>query len=220
MDYTETVADGGRAMVAHRKEKTSLAEFLALPNDENMHEFVRGEIRVSPIPKGSHGWIESIINGVIYAYLTSRARDLGWLPEQGLVVRWRLVGFVASGKLGIHFTLPDDPDQVRGVDVAYIPAEQYVRSGWDHHGYFPAVPGLVVEVITLSDEKADIEEKRRDYLVGGAQRLWTVYPVRAEVHIHDPYAPTRALRLDDTLTDEELLPSFALPLRLIFPPAP
>ena len=154
-------------MVAHHKEKTSLAEFLALPNDENMHEFVRGAIRVSPIPKGSHGWIESIINGEIYAYLTNRARDLGWLPEQGLAVRSRLVGVVASGEFGIHFTLPDDPDQVRSVDVAYIPAEQYVRSGWDHLGYFPAVPGLVVEVISPSDEKADIEEKRRDYLLGG-----------------------------------------------------
>ncbi len=206
--------------VAHHKEKTSLAEFLALPNDENMHEFVRGEIRVSPIPKGSHGWIESIINGEIYAYLTNRARDLGWLPEQGLAVRSWLVGVVASGEFGIHFTLPDDPDQVRGVDVADIPAEQYVRTGWDHCGYFPAVPSLVVEVISPSDEKADIEEKRRDYLAGGAQRMWTVYPSRDEVHIHDPHAPTRALRLDDTLTDEELLPSFALPLRLIFPPAP
>jgi len=50
--------------------------------------------------------------------------------------------------------------------------------------------------------------------------MWTVYPSRDEVHIHDPHAPTRVLRLDDTLTDEELLPGFALPLRLVFPPAP
>ncbi len=204
-------------MVAYHKEKTTLAQFLALPDDGNLHEFVRGEIRVSPIPKGSHGMIEFTIGGELHAYIKDRARDLGWLPAHGLSARSRLVGFVAGGEFGIQFTLPDDPDQVRGVDVAYIPAEQYVRIGWDQQGYFPAVPALVVEVISPSDEKADIEEKRRDYLTGGARRMWSVYPKREEIHVYDSSAPTRVLRLDDTLTDDELLPGFALPLRLVFP---
>jgi len=204
-------------MVAYHKEKTTLAQFLALPDDGNLHEFVRGEIRVSPIPKGSHGMIEFTIGGELHAYIKDRARDLGWLPAHGLSARSRLVGFVAGGGFGIQFTLPDDPDQVRGVDVAYIPAEQYVRIGWDQQGYFPAVPALVVEVISPSDKKIDIEEKRRDYLTGGARRMWSVYPKREEIHVYDSSAPTRVLRLDDTLTDDELLPGFALPLRLVFP---
>ena len=39
-------------------------------------------------------------------------------------------------------------------------------------------------------------------------------------HIHDADAPTRVVRWDSTLTDEELLPGLELPLRVIFPAPP
>jgi Uma2 family endonuclease len=75
----------------------------------------------------------------------------------------------------------------------------------------------LVEVIGASEKAADVAERVQDYLAGGAHRVWCVYPQHHTVHIHDAAAPTRVVRGAESLTDEELLPGFALPLDLIFP---
>ncbi len=202
-------------MVAQAK-RMSLDEFLALPDDGNLHEFVRGEVRSMPPPKGRHGLVEAEVIGAIYRYLDEKARQLGWTPEQGLERRSRLVGFVAGGEFGLQFSLPDDSHQVRGADGVYVPAGQYARVAWGDSSYFPEVPPLVIEVISPSETATDVSEKVQDYLAGGARRVWCVYPERRTVHIHDAGAPTRVLRRDDALADEELLPGFALPLSYLF----
>jgi len=102
-------------------------------------------------------------------------------------------------------------------DIVYITAEQYNRLGWGDDSYFLEAPRLVVEIVSVFDRAADLDEKRRDYLAGGAQCVWIVDPLRHEIHVHDATAPTRVLHIDDILTDDDLLPGFALPLRLVFP---
>jgi Uma2 family endonuclease len=203
-------------MVAEPRHHT-FEEFLALPDDGNLHEYVRGAIRAMPPPNGMHGVLESAFLSLIDRYLESRALHLGWDPEQGLEARRKLVGFVAGGEFGMQFSLPDDPQQIRGADGVYVPAEQLALAGWDEEGYFPGVAALVIEVISPSESAADVNEKVQDYLSGGARRVWCVYPSRCTVHVHDAEAPTRVLRHGDTLTDDDLLPGFALPLRRIFP---
>jgi len=66
----------------------------------------------------------------------------------------------------------------------------------------------------------DVGEKVQDYLAGGARRVWCVYPHRRTVHVHDADAPTRVVRGDCNVTDEELLPGLVLPLRSTFPAPP
>ena len=199
-----------------QSRRMSLAEFMALPDDGNLHEFVRGEVRVMPPPKGRHGRVETALLAAIDRYLDERARALGWDPEHGLDARDRLVGFVAGGEFGMQFSVPDDPNQVRGADGVYVPAEQYARVTWDEQTYFPEVAHLVIEVISPSETATDVVEKVQDYLAGGARRVWCVYPRLRTVHIHDADAPTHVVRWDGNLTDEELLPGLVLPLRSIF----
>jgi len=203
-------------MVAHPSQLT-LAEFEALPDDGNLHEFVRGEVRVMPPPKGEHGRIEAEVIAAIIRYLEDRAHSLGWLPEQGLIARDRLVGYAAVGEFGMRFALPDDPTQTRGADGIYIPVDQFTRVSWNRRDYFPEVPRLVMEVISQSELATDVNEKVEDYIAGGAQRVWLLYPLRRTVHIRAAEAPTRVLRVNDTLTDDDLLPGFTLPLAAIFP---
>ena len=199
-----------------QSRRMSLAEFMALPDDGNLHEFVRGEVRVMPPPKGRHGRVETALLAAIDRYLDERARALRWDPQHGLDARDRLVGFVAGGKFGMQFSVPDDPNQVRGADGVYVPAEQYARVTWDEQTYFPEVAHLVIEVISPSETATDVVEKVQDYLAGGGRRVWCVYPRLRTVHIHDADAPMQAVRWDGNLTDEELLPGFVLPLRSIF----
>jgi len=194
----------------------TVAAFDALPGDGNRHELVRGELRVMPAPKGVHGVIEAAIMGEIAHYLRERAAALGWTPADGRAARDALVGCVGVGEVGLRFALPDDAHQTRGADGVYIPPEQLAQVAWPMGEYFPAVPALVVEVVSASDRAAAIAEKVRDYLAGGARRVWVVYPERAVVHVHEANAPTRVAQGHDVLTDEELLPGFTLPLPLIF----
>jgi Uma2 family endonuclease len=204
-------------MVAQPQPKRmSVAEFMALPNDGNRHELVRGELRVMPPPPSRHGRVEAAVMEAIGRYLDNRARALGWDPRQGLGARDRLVGFIAVGEVGLQFTLPDDPNQIRGADGVYVPPEQLAAVEWDGEGYFPTVPHLVVEVISPSESADDVAERVQDYLAGGAPRVWCIYLRRRMVHIHDAAAPLRVVRGNDNVTDD-LLPDFSLPLNLVFP---
>jgi Uma2 family endonuclease len=104
---------------------------------------------------------------------------------------------------------------VRATDIVYIPPEQLAQTPWDPHSYFPGVPALVIEVISETDRASAVAEKVQDYLAGGGQRVWCVYPDQRAIHIHAPDAPTRVVRGEEVLTDN-LLPGFTLPLNLIF----
>jgi len=203
------------------QQRVSVAEFEAWPDDGARYELVRGEVRRMPPSKGKHGWIEAAIVEAIGRYLDDRARAMGWEPRQGLGARALLVGFAAAGEFGVQFTLPDDPNQVRGADGAYVPASQLASVAWDEDEYFPAVPHLVIEVVSKTDRADAVEEKVQDYLAGGAHRVWCVYPRQRTVHVRDADGPTRIVRWGESLRDDELLPGFELPLSLIFvaPPA-
>ena len=195
----------------------SVAEFMDLPDDGNLHELVRGELRVMPPPKGVHGLIENAILEAIGRYLYDTALTLGWEPREGIAARYKFVGFAAGGEFGVRFTVPDDPNQVRGADGAYVPADQFVSISWDRKEYFPAVPHLVIEVISSSERADDVREKVQDYLTGGARRVWCLYPARRAVYINDANGPMRVVRgADAILTDEELLPGLGIPLNMVF----
>jgi Uma2 family endonuclease len=208
------VAREDRVMITQQRRMT-LEDFLALPDDGNRHEFVRGEVRVMSPPKGWHGFVEMALGSAIDRFLEAHARELGWEPRQGLRARTALAGLVGSGEVGLQFAVPDDPAMVRGADVVYIPPEQLTRTAWDGQAYFPGVPALVIEVISETDRASAVAEKVQDYLMGGGRRVWCVYPDQRAIYIHAPDAPTRVVRGDDILTDD-ILPGFALPLDLVF----
>src|SRR6185437_6919775 len=194
-----------------RSRPVTVEEFMALPEDGNRHELVRGEIRAMSPPKLKHGFFEVKLVSAIDRHLEERARALGWTPEQGVDQYVRLVDMVAGGEVGMRFTLPDDPDQIRGADGVYIPPEQLAQVLWDEDFYFPGVPHLVIEVISASETATDVAEKVQDYLRGGARRVWCVYPRLRGIHIHTLDAPSRIVAFPETLTDD-ILPGFALPL--------
>jgi Uma2 family endonuclease len=201
-------------MVVQQKRVT-VGEFMALPDDGNRHELVRGEVRSVPPPKGIHGFVEAALIAAIDVYLTERASAMGWTPKQGLRARHALAGRVGAGEVGLRFSVPDDPTMIRGADAVYISPEQLAQVAWDEQAYFPGVPVLVIEVISETDRASAVAEKVQDYLAGGARHVWCVYPEQSAIHIHDVDAPTRVVRGEDSVTDD-LLPGFSLPLNLVF----
>jgi len=133
-----------------------------------------------PPPKGEHGGVEMAVAGAIERYLYGWAVALGWQESDGRAARQRLVGYLGGGEQGIRFSLPDDPDQVRGVDVLYLTPDQYTRHARVlAEEYIPTVPALCIEVISPSQSADEVDERVQDYLAGGAQMVWRLFPAGA-----------------------------------------
>jgi Uma2 family endonuclease len=195
----------------------TFADLLAQPDDGYVYELVRGEILRMPPPKGDHGRVELALAGVLDRYLYDKARLLGWAPEQGRAARDRLVGYPESGEAGIRFSLPDDPDQTRGVDVLYLSPEQFARlESLLRTEYVPEVPALVAEVISPSETTTYSNEKVTDYLRGGAQLVWQLFPETRTVRVYRSDNTTWTIPHDGTLDGGDVLPGFAVSLKELF----
>jgi Uma2 family endonuclease len=199
-------------------QRQSFDDLMATPDDEWLYELVRGEILRMPPPQGPHGRIESRLVGLLDRFLRARARDLGWDDADGEDARDLLVGFAISGEAGVRFSLPDDPDQVRGMDCAYLSPDQarrYIAAGGA--GYIPEVPALVAEVISPSEKAAYIEQKVADYLTGGARLVWLFFPTSRTVRVYRADSTTAVVTTDDSLSGEDVLEGFTVPVARLFP---
>lgn len=142
---------------------------------------------------------------------------LGWHEDQGFDARDLRVGRVESGEVGVRFRLPDDPDQVRGIDTCYFTPEQVARhAATGGKYYFSGMPALVAEVISASEGAAYINEKVTDYLAGGAQLVWLLFPRTRMVQVHRPGQPTLSISGDQAVDGEPVLPGFSLNLLGLF----
>jgi Uma2 family endonuclease len=80
----------------------------------------------------------------------------------------------------------------------------------------PEPPLWVVEVISPTDEKSDIEKKRKIYLDAGIL-LWELYPDSQRTDVYAPGKKKRTFAVDETLDGGDVLPGFKLPVRDLFP---
>jgi Uma2 family endonuclease len=84
------------------------------------------------------------------------------------------------------------------------------------------VPELAVEVISPTDPAESVQTKVVEYLQGGVQLVWVVYPVLGWILSYESQQRVRGLTIADELDAEPVLPGFRLPLRELFtqpPPA-
>ena len=118
----------------------------------------------------------------------------------------------------MRVTLPTDPDQVRGVDVGYLTAEQVRRIGPIPPGsYAPEAPALIAEAVSPSESATYLEDKLADYFAAGAHVVWLLFPGRGTVRVCLPDGSAQTVSPDGMLQGGALLPGFALLLRNLFP---
>jgi Uma2 family endonuclease len=176
-------------VTVERKPMTA-EQLSALPNDHMRHELVRGELRTMPPPGLEHGGFE---NGV--GYRLSR-----WIDENP-------IGEVTVGEVG--FRLGRDPDTVRGADVAFIRAER-LPGGELPKAFFVGAPDLAVEIVSPGDTAAEVEEKVRDWLDGGAGAVWVVYPAGPRLMAHLAGGAARHYGPLDEVDGGDVLPGFRM----------
>jgi len=164
------------------KTTISLEEFLKLPESEadgTHYELDEGElITLSP-----GGAVNSILAANITAYLCQ------------ILDREKYI--VLTGEPGV--ILSDRPEKatVRGADVAVLPSRPDYPEGFTREPFVVAV-----EIISKSNDPIDIERKKNQYLEGGVQEVWLVYPKAGTIHVHRGSTAqiyTRGERFESTL---------------------
>jgi Uma2 family endonuclease len=126
------------------------------------------------------------------------------------------LGEVFGAETGFTIRHPDGTESVRAPDLAFISAERLPpdlpQSFWE------IAPDLVVEVLSPSESQPYVQQKTAMWLAAGVRLVWNVDPCRQTVTVHRADGSTQTLKSGDTLSGEDVLPGFELPVSQIFHP--
>ena len=183
-------------------QQLSAERFLALVGSpeyaDRIVELVDGEIIEMSKPSGLHGQITMHLGARIFNFAMEHELGIVTAAETGFILERN----------------PDGRDTVRGLDIAFIRSERAPNVLPDH--LLEYAPDLAVEVISPSNEAADIRLKIRQLLDAGTALVWIVYP---DLRIVDAHTRDGAITLNesDSLSGGDVLPGFEVPVREIFP---
>jgi Uma2 family endonuclease len=177
-----------KAMTANAFER-----FIARPeNASRLWELIDGEA-VEKMPTQLHGYIAARIAAALLNYLEQH--PLGWPVVEA------------------RHKMPTDDENSRVPDVAFISRE---RGPLVEQGAAPYMPDLAVEIKSPDDDWYEMRKKADYYLANGSKLVWLVYTEKRLVMVLTANSED-ILKEDDTLAGGDLLPSFTLPVKAIFP---
>jgi Uma2 family endonuclease len=183
--------------VAPSDQLVTADKLLAHQDDGLRHELVAGLVLSEPPASFRHGDIAAEIFRRLIEFV--RENDLGR---------------VVSTETG--FLLARDPDTVRAPDVAFV-SRQTMELAGSFRGFFPGAPELAVEVLSPSEQPADVHAKVGDYLAAGSRLVWVIDPSRRQVRVHRSLLWPSILDETDVLEGDEVLPGFRVQVAELFP---
>lgn len=176
-------------------QRMSATEFLRLPQGPPYFQLIEGELYMSPSPSRRHQQIIVALSSLIWTHLQQH-------PQ----------GTVLVAPSDVHL----GPDDVYEPDLYFVSRER--ASILADHGTNGA-PDLVVEVLSPSIARLDLEAKRRAYAAAGVKELWIVSPERGTLQQFDfsrsADTPARSCAPGETLTTP-ILPGLGLSLVAVF----
>lgn len=171
------------------------AEQLAARGDIGRSELVEGRI-VKMSPTGEpHGVCELAFGAALREY-----------------ARGRKLGRVSTGEVGV--LTRRNPDSVRGADVVFVSFDRLAMSS--SSPFLDVAPDLVVEVLSPGDRWTDLIQKLREYFGIGVKVVWVADPAAGTVLAYRSLTDVREFVEGDVLTDEDVLPGFAVPVVDLF----
>jgi Uma2 family endonuclease len=180
-----------------------IAAAAPLPPEDTLYEIVDGRyVELPPM---------SVYAGVIASRLVQLLGTFATSHQLGQVVAEVLFGLTPRARRKYR------------PDVAFVSYRKWAKDRpLPTTDPWPVVPELAVEVISPTDPAEAVQTKVVEYLQGGVQLVWVIYPVLGWVLIYESQQRVRGLTVADELDAEPVLPGFRLPLRELFtqPPAP
>ncbi|GCA74556.1 hypothetical protein MiTe_01381 [Microcystis aeruginosa NIES-2520] len=171
-------------------------EFMALPDDGNRYELVKGELVNLGNSGAFHGYIAIILSAALFALVTSR--KLGILLDSSTA-----------------FTMKNG--NKRSPDIAFFAKERLQGLEELPTGFLEGGPDLVVEILSPGNTVAEIEDKIAEYFANGTRLLWVISPGQHYVLVYrSGYEPQRLLTSADFLEGEDVVPGFTFPVADLF----
>ncbi|MFM7602540.1 MAG: Uma2 family endonuclease [Pseudanabaena sp.] len=170
-------------------------EFMSLPENGNLYEYVDGELIVVANSGVEHGYL---------------ALTLGYF----------LTGFVRTHKLGVtcdsSTAFKMKTGNKRSPDLAFIAKERLQGLKRLPKGFFEGAPDLAVEIISPNNTFEEIHNKLVEYFENGTRLVWVILPDEEFVLVYHKPKPSKLLQLEDNLDGEDVIPNFSLPLSELF----
>ncbi|HEY8056653.1 MAG TPA: Uma2 family endonuclease [Terriglobales bacterium] len=169
------------------------ADFDLLARAEgNKYELSAGEVVVTASARLFHNLIRDELGASLRAYCQDH--------RLGIVV-WE-----TEFRLGTA--------TVRIPDLAYLRADQI--SGLNLHERATCAPDLAVEVVSPSNQAADLAVKVQQYLKAGSRQVWVLYPDARQVYLYAPGKTVEIREDGQKLEAPDLLPGWSVGLTELF----
>ncbi|MBM3941837.1 MAG: Uma2 family endonuclease [SAR202 cluster bacterium] len=177
--------------------------YLALPEMKQRYDIVDGVLVIAPSPSAPHQWITQEIFVRLRNFARERNAGTAMMAPLDLLIR-------------------PAPLRVRQPDILYLSGE---RTGIFGIAQLRGVqvldvaPDLIVEVLSPSNSRRDIEDKLQDYRAVGVRECWLVSPEAETIevlHLTPQTTETASIFGVDGISTSEVLQGFALRLRDVF----
>lgn len=106
--------------------------------------------------------------------------------------------------------------QIRLPDVSVIRRERFPHGKVERVAVSDLAFDLAVEILSLSNTKAEIDRKRREFFENGTTLMWVVDPKTHGVRVYTSPDEFVELTEDDVLEGGSVLPGFELSIRIWF----
>ncbi len=107
-------------------------------------------------------------------------------------------------------------ERVRLPDVSFVSWEKLPNRELPAEPIANLVPDLAVEVISESNTRREMENKRREYFQGGAKLVWEIDPNTQSARVYTSPDAFEEIGPDGALDGRDVLPGFILPLKQLF----
>jgi Uma2 family endonuclease len=196
MPMTAAVAQTARPDTDPRPRLLTAADLAAMPDE---------------LPSGAVKW--ELDDGRLV--VMAPPGDLHGAVDGNLITELKIQGERrghGKARTEVGVVLRRDPDRVVGPDAVFI-ANASLPLRLTPEGYLETIPELIVEVRSKNDTLAECERKVGEYLTAGVKLVWLVDPLRSVIVAYRPGQPPQTFGPDDTLTADDIIPEFRLPVR-------
>ncbi len=148
-------------------------------------------------------------------------KTVGW--QESLLAGWlltRINNFLEIHRLGIALgadgTLKILPGIIKIPDVSFISWSRFPQRDLRQEPIAPLIPDLVIEVLSKSNTKTEMDAKLVKYFKAGVLLAWYIDPKKRTAYVYT--GPTDVVELDEqgVLEGGDVLPGFRLPLKEVF----